>query len=291
MLPTWPTGRSTCTATPTASTARASGTRRCPTHAPDWIRRWRNPDADPGETQTYVVADRPPALAWVANFGALELHPWTSTIAAPARADVGADRHRPRRGDELRRRARCWPDCTARRSTTSASQGCPRSPGSAASRSGCRSPRLHLRRDPRAGSRRSRGRSARPCPSWSAGSGRWQRRGGRARLDYTQNAINKTLVAPFSTRPPPGARCRCRSRWDELDDDRLRPDRWTIRDVEQRLHDRRRPARAAHRRCNSNCRPCDTLAALPGKAPNDVGSHPSTRLSSVEGSSVGATSH
>ena len=34
---------------------------------------------------------------------------------------------------------------------------------------------------------------------------------GLARLDYTQNAINKTLVAPFSARPPPGLRYRCRS--------------------------------------------------------------------------------
>ena len=30
------------------------------------------------------------------------------------------------------------------------------------------------------------------------------KRGGRTRLDYTQNAINKTLVAPFSTRPAAG---------------------------------------------------------------------------------------
>ena len=28
-------------------------------------------------------------------------------------------------------------------------------------------------------------------------------RGGRARLDYTQNAINKTLVAPYSAAPAP----------------------------------------------------------------------------------------
>ena len=39
----------------------------------------------------------------------------------------------------------------------------------------------------------------------------WQwktrRRDGRARLDYTQNAINKTLVAPYSTRPGTGRTC------------------------------------------------------------------------------------
>ena len=30
-------------------------------------------------------------------------------------------------------------------------------------------------------------------------------RNGKARLDFTQNAINKTLVAPYSPRPAPGA--------------------------------------------------------------------------------------
>ena len=37
---------------------------------------------------------------------------------------------------------------------------------------------------------------------------KWDKQGreGRARLDYTQNAINKTLVAPYSPRPAPRAR-------------------------------------------------------------------------------------
>ena len=55
------------------------------------------------------------------------------------------------------------------------------------------------------------------------------KRGGRVRLDYTQNAINKTLVAPFSPRPAPGAPVSVPITWDELDDPDLRPDRWTIR--------------------------------------------------------------
>ena len=57
----------------------------------------------------------------------------------------------------------------------------------------------------------------------------------RARLDYTQNAINKTLVAPYSVRA--GAGCA------GLDADHVgrarRPgaaaDRWTIRDAAARL--------------------------------------------------------
>jgi bifunctional non-homologous end joining protein LigD len=66
----------------------------------------------------------------------------------------------------------------------------------------------------------------------------WQkdRREGLARLDYTQNAINKTLVAPFSARPAPGAPVSVPIQWEELDDPDLRPDRWTARTVIDRVH-------------------------------------------------------
>jgi bifunctional non-homologous end joining protein LigD len=61
------------------------------------------------------------------------------------------------------------------------------------------------------------------------------KRGGRIRLDYTQNAVNKTLVAPFSTRPAPGAPVSVPITWDELDDPDLRPDGWTLTTVGDRL--------------------------------------------------------
>ena len=57
----------------------------------------------------------------------------------------------------------------------------------------------------------------------------------RARLDYTQNAINKTLVAPFSARPVAGAPVSVPIAWSELDDPDLQPDAWTIGNVGERL--------------------------------------------------------
>jgi bifunctional non-homologous end joining protein LigD len=69
-------------------------------------------------------------------------------------------------------------------------------------------------------------------------------RQGLARLDYTQNAINKTLVAPYSPRPASGAPVSVPITWDELDDPDLRPDRRTIRTVLDRLAEKGDPFRA-----------------------------------------------
>jgi bifunctional non-homologous end joining protein LigD len=63
-------------------------------------------------------------------------------------------------------------------------------------------------------------------------------RGGKARLDYTQNAINKTLVSPYAVRPAEGAPVSAPIAWDELDDPELRPDRWDIRSIITRVEAR-----------------------------------------------------
>ena len=76
------------------------------------------------------------------------------------------------------------------------------------------------------------GRTVPELVSWE-----WEKRArkGLARLDYTQNAINKTLVAPFSVRPAPGGPVSVPITWDELDDPDLAPDRWAMATVGERL--------------------------------------------------------
>jgi bifunctional non-homologous end joining protein LigD len=62
-------------------------------------------------------------------------------------------------------------------------------------------------------------------------------RGGRARLDFTQNAVNKTLVAPYSVRPAALAPVSTPITWSELDDPTLQPDGWTVSTLALRLAD------------------------------------------------------
>jgi len=207
-----------------------------PAHSPEWLSRYRYSEARNGEAKEYVVADTVASLAWLANYGALELHPWTSRIPnvhRPTYALFDLDPGTETSWDDLLVLARlhrvaldhlgvvAFPKVTGRRGiqiwvpveaeytfaeTEAWVEAVSRSVGAVL-------PEL---------------------VSW-----RWEKaaRGGLARLDYTQNAINKTLVVPYGARPAAGLPVSAPISWDELDDPHLRPDRWTIRTILDRVEE------------------------------------------------------
>ena len=208
-----------------------------PNHAPAWLPRWDNPEADPGETRTYLVVDEPAALVWAANFGALEWHAWTSLTDQPHQptyALVDLDPGGTTSWDDLLVLARLHRtafehlDVLARPKVTG--------------RRGiqiwvpiARGPSFEETREWVERLSRTVGAVVPDLVSW-----KWQvdDRRGLARLDYTQNAINKTLVAPYSTRPAPGAPVSAPIDWAELDDPTLRPDGFDVRSIVPRLQAR-----------------------------------------------------
>jgi bifunctional non-homologous end joining protein LigD len=214
-----------------------------PEHAPEWLRCWENPDADAGETTAYVVPDEPAALVWCANFGALEWHPWTSRAEAPHEptyALIDLDPGERTTWEELLALARLHRtalehlDVTARPKVT-----------------GRRGIQIWIPvvagytfEDTRSWVERLSRTVGRVVPELVSWKWEVKARKGLARLDYTQNAINKTLVAPYSPRPAGGAPVSVPITWDELDDPGLRPDGWTIRTVGHRLDERGDPFRA-----------------------------------------------
>lgn len=205
-----------------------------PSHAPAWIQRWRNTEADPGETEWYAVADTPPTLAWLANYGALELHPWTSRTAdvhRPTWAFIDIDPGSQSSFDDVLVLARLYRTALAHLGVV----GGPKVTGQRGIQIWVPIASTYTFDDTRSWVEtisRAIGATVPELVSWS-----WKKtdRGGLVRLDYTQNAINRTLVAPFSARPAPGAPVSVPITWDELDDPELRPDRWTIRTVADRL--------------------------------------------------------
>ncbi|MCP2327584.1 bifunctional non-homologous end joining protein LigD [Hamadaea flava] len=208
--------------------------KQLPDHAPEWLPRWENPDADPGETTTYLVVDEAAALVWAANYGGLEWHAWTSRVDRPDRptyALIDLDPGEKTSWADLVMLAKLHRDALEHLGVT----GRPKLSG----RRG-----IQIWVPIRPGPTYDDTRAWVEQLSKTVGalvpdlvSFRWQKddRGGLARLDYTQNAINKTLVAPYSPRPAAGAPVSTPIDWDELDDKRLRPDKFTIRTLPKRL--------------------------------------------------------
>jgi bifunctional non-homologous end joining protein LigD len=212
-----------------------------PGHAPAWITRWTFDHGEEGP-KDYPVVDSAATLAWLAQEAAIELHPWTSPTDAPDRpsyALIDIDPGPETSWEEVVVLARLYRTALEHLDV----KGHPKVTGK-------RGIQVWIGIEP--------GPSFRDTSDWVEGLSRaiggtvpdlvsweWAKRArkGKARLDYTQNAINKTLVAPYSSRPAPGAPVSMPITWDELDDPDLRPDRWTIRDVPDRLKERGDPFR------------------------------------------------
>ena len=205
-----------------------------PSYAPDWMARWKYPDAKPRETHTYIVADRVATMAWLANHATIDIHPWTSRTDSHRQPDyalIDIDPGPDTTFDETLALSRvfrtafehlrlaAFPKVTGKRGLQ---VWVPIRPGY-----GYDDTRNWVEQLSRAV-----GGTLPELVSWE-----WEKsaRRGKARLDFTQNAVNKTLVAPYSPRPSAGAPVSVPIGWDELDDPQLRPDRWTVRTVLDRL--------------------------------------------------------
>ena len=204
---------------------------------PEWVTRWREPDPPDRSAHRYVVADSSATLAWLGNQAALELHPWTSRIEAPAEprwALVDIDPGERTSWDETLAIARLFRRAFEHLGVT----GVPKITGKRGIqvfiplRAGYT---FAETRDWVERVSRAVGAAVPDLVSWE-----WSKdqRGGRARLDFTQNWRNRTLVAPYSPRPAPGLPVSAPITWVELDDPELRPDRWTIRTILPRLAER-----------------------------------------------------
>jgi bifunctional non-homologous end joining protein LigD len=203
-----------------------------PSHTPSWISRRQLVDSE-GPKQ-YVVVDRVATLAWLAQEAAIEMHPWTASIEAPDRpryALIDIDPGESTTWDEVLVLARLFRTALGHLGVI----GLPKTTG----KRGIQvwipiSDRYTFDETRRWVEELSRaiGQTVPDLVSWA-----WTKRdrSGRARLDYTQNAPVRTLVAPYSVRPATGAPVSAPLSWEELEDPDLAPDGWTVRSLPQRL--------------------------------------------------------
>lgn len=211
--------------------------RELPHWAPGWVARRSIAGSLEKEAHTYIVADSVATLAWLANMAAIELHPWTSLADTPDRPTYALIDIDPGEGttwEETVLLARLYRDALRHLRVT----GCPKVTGKRGIHVWIPVRSLYTFEQTRAwveAVSRAVGATVPDLVSWAWGKAE---RCGLARLDYTQNAMHKTLVGPYVVRASPNASVSAPISWDELDDPQLRADRWTIATIVERLRDR-----------------------------------------------------
>jgi bifunctional non-homologous end joining protein LigD len=211
-----------------------------PETSPRWLTTWHETGVD-GRTDRsandHLIADTVAALCWLGNQASFEIHGWTGKLPQPWQptfAYIDIDPGEATTWDETLTLARLYRTALGHLGV----RGYPKVTGKRGVQVWI--PIEHGRYDfadtsawVEKGSR-AVGSTVPDLISWEWAT---KARKGRARLDYTQNASIKTLVAPYSVRPAVGAPVSAPITWEELDDPDLRPDRWTIRTVGERLAD------------------------------------------------------
>ena len=209
-----------------------------PASAPRWLTIWRETgfreraDRAPND---HLVADRAATLCWLGNQASFEIHAWTSVLQdpwTPTFALIDIDPGPKTSWDETLLLARLYRTALEHLGV----RAYPKLTGSRGIQAWIPVERGRYTYAETSAwietLSRAIGATVPELVSWE-----WSKaeRGGRARLDYTQNAAIKTLVAPYAVRPRPGAPVSAPIRWEELDDPDLRADRWTVRTLLDRL--------------------------------------------------------
>jgi len=205
-----------------------------PDYAPDWIPTFRYRDQK--SLKDWILIEEVATLAWLANHAVIDMHPWYSRVDKPEYPDWSVVDLDPAEGatfDDVIAVAKVIKSALDHLKLKAVLK--------TTGQSGLH---VYIPIERRYTLEESRGFVAklahmiaelmpdRVTEVWEV-----KRRTGKIRIDYTQNVINKTLAGPYSVRPAIRAPVSVPIAWKELDDPRLRPDRWTIKTVGDRLQE------------------------------------------------------
>ncbi len=204
--------------------------KNAPMGTPDWVRRIV---VDTGEERIdYVIADDAPAVVWLANLAALELHvpQWTVASATPQDGVVHLSHTEPRPGEPLANRVVVDLDPGAGMTIVDTAKAAlivaermfndglvpvPQTSGSKgiqlyAALSPCRS------RDAWAYVKRLNSTLAKAYPDFFIAAMSVAQRAGRIYVDYNQNLAARNTIAPYSMRGRDIPAVATPVTWDEL---------------------------------------------------------------------------
>ena len=200
---------------------------RVPAHAPEWLERWEYRLQTANRTAEMAVVDDPPELIWTVNQGVIEMHPWTAPRHHPERPDLLFFDLDPVEGVDFARVLEVggW---IGEMLEELGLRGFPKTSGGDG---------LHVfvPLEPRYGFDEVREWLGRFIalleerhPDAVTADKRLASRAGKVLVDYSQNAVGKSIVAPYSVRAKPGAPVSTPISWEEVRGGAVRPSDFTL---------------------------------------------------------------
>lgn len=204
-----------------------------PGGAPDWLRTCPVRHGE-GKVTNYIVADSIETLVWLGNQSSLELHPWLSSVDSLENPDFVVFDLDPMEHSTFS------DICIIAVAIKELLDGLKLQ--SYPKLSGATGIQIYLPVKPRYTYRRARDFAGAICrrvhlayPEITTLERKVEQRGGKLYLDYLQNGRGKTLAAPYSPRPLPGAPVSLPLTWGEVACEAVIPGDFTLENVMVRL--------------------------------------------------------
>lgn len=209
--------------------------KNCPEHAPSWIKTFPIASEREGKVTNYILVEDEASLAWLANLGCLEIHPWLSSTDSLVYPDFAVfDLDPP--GFHFFPQVLEVALLVKEALDSLGLKAYPKTSGSSGVqvfvplKKGFTYEEVRIfsgtvcavieKIDRRTTTER-----------------RVEARGERIYLDYLQNVQGKTINAPYSVRPLDGAPVSTPLLWSEVEEGRVRPGDFTIRTIFARLQE------------------------------------------------------
>src|SRR6266550_3908786 len=203
-----------------------------PDYAPEWIPTFRYEDQK--SLKDWILIEEVATLAWLANHAVIDMHPWYSRVDKPEYPDWSVVDLDPAEGATFK-------DVIAVAKVVKSAldhlklKSVLKTTGQSGLHVYIPIERRYTLDESRDFVAKLAHTIAELMPDKVTEVWEVKRRTGKIRIDYTQNVINKTLAGPYSVRPAMHAPVSTPITWKELDDPQLRPDRWTIKTLGDRL--------------------------------------------------------
>ncbi len=204
-----------------------------PAGAPAWLRTCSVSHSEDKVT-LYIVVDSIETLVWLGNHSCLELHPWLSRVGSLDHPDYIVFDLDPMERSSFTHI--CTAAIAIRELLAEMQLECyPKL-------SGATGMQLYLPVELRYTYEQARDFAEEICrrvhrvyPDITTLERKLSRRGGKLYLDYLQNGRGKTLAAPYSPRPLPGAPVSLPLVWEEIIGEAVHPGDFTLRNIMERL--------------------------------------------------------